>query len=395
MPGQPERPGQGWWGRAARAVGELWRRARIWSRRAGLGLSLLLSPACSGATQTEAAQANTTRMEQGQFLAPRIEHARRLVRRLIDRASAPGSAAPVSSRRPRVPYRCEEFHVELREDGRPRFRRHRRPWGAADQARFRRLLTLVAQEMGAEPRLLHLWALRESSYRPDAIHLLNPDRRASIRAWERFRWTEEKERTLRGFLQRDRKRGPAYYRARADLARILTFRDNPYYDDEVTYTVRLPGGARVRESRSRWAYGYGPFGFNPAYFLPVWDATAPPWIFCEADGIVAAVTAIWAARRAAADCRALGFGDSYEVVNRRFSGGRCTPRGRLDERFRSRARARGLDPSARARLGKRWPRTSTDRGQLLAHLTARAREAGLLSPDADTPRLARAPATAP
>ncbi len=295
-----------------------------------------------------------------------------------------------------VPYRCETFHVEVDDRGRRRYRRHRRRWTRRDQVRYRRLLALVAREMGADPRLFQLWALRESSYRPDAVHVLDPDRSASRRAWERMRYTRAREVMLERAMARARRGARAYYEARSALSRIRTFRDNPTYEDVVEIPVRFPDGRTAKERVMRWHLGYGPFGMNPVYFLPVWDATAPPWVFCDADGLAAAVTAVWSARRAAAECRALGYEPTYEVVNRRFSGGRCTPRPALDAAFRRRARVRGLDPDAPARLGRRFPRSTTDRLALLRDLYEKARARDLLSPYArsEVPWFLRAPGPA-
>ena len=174
------------------------------------------------------------------------------------------------------------------------------------------------------------------------------------------------------------KRGE-YWRAKAELARISIFKDNAFFDDEVEYDVVLPSGERIRDRRSQWAFGYGPFGFNPNYFLPYWDAEAPPWIFCNDDGLIAIISAIWAARSQQKECVAQGFGDSYEVVNRRFSSGHCRPRESRAHLFRKRARSVGLDPSRRARLGKKWPEQTANREAILDHMRRKASMKGLLS----------------
>ena len=112
--------------------------------------------------------------------------------------------------------------------------------------------------------------------------------------------------------------------------------------------------------------------------MPLWDVTAPPWVFCNDDGIAAIVTAVWAARRAQRECRQEGYGESYEAVNRRFSSGSCRPRPERATFFRERARAWGINPASKAKLGKRWPDTS-DRAALVAHMRERASQEGLLS----------------
>ncbi|RMG98564.1 MAG: hypothetical protein D6705_05485 [Deltaproteobacteria bacterium] len=353
-----------------RLAGRIRRRARWLIAAAGL---LGATPGgCGGASPSSAIEVRTGRQLGATPLAHRLDELRRRFEHLraTERAPQPNTT---------VPYRCEDFHVEVDRRGRRRVRRHRKRWTRRDQVRFRRLLAMVARTMGADPRLFQIWALRESSYRPHAIHVLDPDLTASRRAWERMRYSPAREATLRRAMEEAGRGTRAYYEARAELRRILTFRDNPTYDATFEVPVHFADGARASERILRWHYGYGPFGFNPVYFLPVWDAAAPPWIFCDTDGLAAAVTAVWAARRAAAECRALGYAPTYEVVNRRFSGGRCTPRPAKDAAFRRRARARGLDPDKTAQLGRKFPRDTTDRVELLRLLYQRARDEGLLS----------------
>jgi hypothetical protein len=276
-------------------------------------------------------------------------------------------------------YVCERFELRLRRDGRTWHKRLRRSWTEDDRRRFRKLVEFVAKEFGADPRLLSLWALRESTYNPYAIHVLDPDVEGSTTAWRRHRWNPERAAELEAQMAELGARDSGYWTAKAELARISRFRTNPHYDALIDYDLVTLDGARVPEQRSAWGYGYGPFGFNPTYFLPIWDADAPPWIFCNDDGLAAIVTAIWAARQHQRECESLGFEGSNEVVNRRFSSGHCQERPGRAHKFRERARARGIDPDARAKLGDRWPEASSDRAELLAHLRARAAEQGLLS----------------
>nr|MCH9683353.1 hypothetical protein [Deltaproteobacteria bacterium] len=276
------------------------------------------------------------------------------------------------------PNRCERFRVREDETGRRRYQRIRADWDDDDRRRFARLVTLVAKEMGAEPRLLRAWALRESTYRPSAVHVLNPDIEAATAAWRRLHYSAEEEAELLAVLETESARGSRYWKAKARLHQVQTFRDNRYLDDRVTLDVVAPDGSGVRETQSAWAFGYGPFGFNPAYFVPVWDAREPPWVFCDDDGLVAIITAVWAARTAQRECRAKGFGNSYAVVNRRFSQGHCGPVSPT-ARFRGRARRIGLNPDARARLGTRWKRAETDRAQIHAYMRHKAIGAGLLT----------------
>lgn len=280
---------------------------------------------------------------------------------------------------PDFPYACERFEVRLREDGRAWHRRLRRRWTEADRKRFRELVELVAEEMGADPRLLTLWALRESTYNPYAIHVLNPDLEASAASWRRHRWDPERAAELEARMDELGAQDPGYWTAKAELARISRFRDNRWYEARAEVEVVLPDGERRTQTTSYWGYGYGPFGFNPTHFLPTWEAADPPWVFCNHDGIAAIVTAVWAARSHQRECESLGFGGSYEVVNRRFSSGHCQPRPSRAAGFRKRARRRGLDVRARAKLGGRWPAETSDRRQILEHMRIKAEAAGLLS----------------
>lgn len=278
-----------------------------------------------------------------------------------------------------IPYLCERFELRVRDDGRIWHKRLRRSWTEADRQRFRKLVAMVANELGADPQLLLLWALRESTYNPHAIHVLDPDIEASTTSWRRHRWDPDRAAELEAVMTELGARDPGYWAAKAELARISRFRDNPHYEAQIDYELITPDGQKSPGQRSAWSYGYGPFGFNPTYFVPTWDPKAPPWVFCNDDGLAAIVTAIWAAREHQRECAALGYGDSNEVVNRRFSSGHCAPRPERAAKFRTRARARGIDPDARAKLGSRWPADRSDRAQLLDHLRTRAAEQGLLA----------------
>ncbi len=290
----------------------------------------------------------------------------------------PTVTATADAARPPSTNRCERFRVRVDERGRRRYQRIRKEWNDDDRRRFARLVTLVAKEMGAEPRLLRAWAMRESTYRPAAVHVLNPDIEAATAAWRRLHYSATEEAELQQVLATASARSSEYWKAKARLHQVQRFRDNVYLDDHLDFEVLAPDGSRMRETQSAWAFGYGPFGFNPAYFVPVWDARSPPWVFCQDDGLVAIVTAVWSARTAQRECRAQGFGGSYAVVNRRFSQGHC---GTVSPtaKFRGRASRLGLDPDARARLGTRWKRADTDRAQIHRHMRQKAIEAGLLS----------------
>ncbi len=279
---------------------------------------------------------------------------------------------------------CEGFVVEFDERGQPRHRRLRKPWSQIDRDRFRELVSMVAKEMGAEPRLFHAWAMRESTYRPSALHVLNPDVQGATQAWRKYAYNEREEARLEAALAKSEATDERYWKLKGRLARLRRFKGNPHLFAQVRYDQVAPDGSVTKTRGSAWAFGYGPFGFNPAYFVQVWDAKAPPWIFCHDDGIPAIVTAIWSARAHQQECEAAGVGGSYNVLNRRLGRGHCV-QPEPESGFVDRLARMGLDAHRRARLGKKHPAADTDREVLLGVLRARAREQGLLSPLARDP----------
>ncbi len=277
-----------------------------------------------------------------------------------------------------VDNRCEDFAVFEKRDGRLRHRRNRRAWPRDQQARFSDLVKLVADEMDADARLFQIWSLRESSHRPSAIHVLNPDLMGAAKAWNRHLYRPARALELQAEMDRYGAKTAKYWAARAEIARMNVFRHNRFYLDQLEFDFHTSPGEVQKRKRSQWAYGYGPFGFNPTYYVPVWDSNAPPWVFCDAGGVVAVVTAVWAARSAQRECRVRGKGSSYVVVNRRFSSGHCRPRPKHDAVFARRARAIRLQPDRRARRGKLWPRATTDRVEVVQHMRRRAEAEGLM-----------------
>src|SRR5690606_6240642 len=333
------------------------RRVRALLRRLAQLLVLLLLAACSDQA------VERPRPELGDFLrfeAPPVPPLATIVGGARAQDDASGAELASGQTTEEIPYACERFELRVRDDGRVWHKRLRRSWTDEDRQRFRKLVVMVADELGADPRLLTLWALRESTYNPYAIHVLDPDVEASTASWRRHRWNPERAAELEALMTELGARDPGYWTAKAGLARISRFRDNSHYETPIESELVTTDGTRTPDQRSAWGYGYGPFGFNPTYFVPTWDATAPPWVFCNDDGLAAIVTAIWAAREHQRECAGLGFGDSYEVVNRRFSSGHCAPRPGRAQKFHARAQARGIDPEARAKLGDRWPADHSD-----------------------------------
>lgn len=279
---------------------------------------------------------------------------------------------------------CEDFEVEVDRRGATRHRRLRKPWTHTDRERFRGLVAMVAEEMGAEPRLFQAWARRESSYRPSALHVLGADVVGATTAWRKYAYDRDEEARLEAQLANVEATDGRYWALKGKLSRLRRFKNNPYLYAEVEYDQVGPSGHASTVTGSAWAFGYGPFGFNPAYFVQVWDPQAPPWVFCHHDGIPAIVTAIWAARAHQRECEAAGVGGSYVVLNRRLGRGHCEPPN-PDSPFIRRLGRSGLDATRRAKLGDAHPAQSTDRAAVLEMLHTKAREQGLLSPYAQDP----------
>lgn len=219
----------------------------------------------------------------------------------------------------------------------------------AEQNRTKDLIRVVAKEMGADPDMFLIWALRESSYRWFKRHQLNPDMEAARTAWKKHRPSETRERELTEMLE-----AKPDWSAKAELDRITIYRDNPTY-----------------AAAWRWSTGYGLYGMQPVYHVKRWDPNAAPELLC--DPVVATIVAIWAARAGKSICSSTGHGDSYQVVNRIFSTGHCTP-GVHEDRFAIRAQRRGLDYLETAQLGSKWPQATTDRAEVLAHMNAKIAE---------------------
>jgi hypothetical protein len=186
----------------------------------------------------------------------------------------------------------------------------------SERAESIRTVATVARELGASPaarRLLIRWANRESHANPATRHELPADRAAASSPRAR----------------------------KAILAMGRVFEDG------------------------RWGHGRGLYGMQPAFYLRRWDPSADPDVLC--DPIVATVTAIWAARDHAKECRRAGHEPTILVASRRWGSGHCRPRAR-DHSTQNFWRERGVDPHTPVSWGRDWPEESTDRDELYAHL---------------------------
>jgi hypothetical protein len=275
-----------------------------------------------------------------------------------------------------LPYVCDRFEY-IANEKKSYYKRIRGRWTRKDVKRNKKLARMVANEMGADYRFLEIAMERASGFNPHVIHILNPDIEAHKDAYSDYYWTKEKEESYRRTIDKG-PRTEGFYEARRDLARILVYKNNPFYKKNISYDIVTPDGKRHPEGMPFFHYGYGPLDMNSVYYTKRWDKNAPPWIMCNHDGIIAFVTMIWSLREYQEECEAKGKGDTWGVVDRRYARGKC---GEASQAFRRRARAqkKGLDPDARARLGKKYSADHTGRDDLLEFLLEKAQEECLLS----------------
>jgi hypothetical protein len=301
-----------------------------------------------------------------------------------------------------------------------RHRRNRYQRKHSDQRRTRDLIKMVVAEMGGDEdaqRIVSMIAMHESSWNPEAIHILNPDREANKKAWERHTHTLEAEQRIRERMQAASKKTnkDGYYGLKARMSDIQLYKGNPHWHDELEYTHRIPEreihGETVPETtwleqRSVWAFGYGLYGMNAVLFTHLWDKEAPPWILCGDEGIQATVAAVWALRRIQVECDSLSKDqpDKYGVeggtakgVVRRFGRGRCSDK-RLGKVWRKLMAQIDIDWDSHPDFGTNFPRYEmkkrrgklvfrrdanrkkirTDRAEILAHMREKATKKRLL-----------------
>lgn len=225
-----------------------------------------------------------------------------------------------------------------------RYRRNRYDRKLSHQRRTRDLIALVAREMGVDREgqiLVDMLAHHESSWNPEAIHILNGDLTANQDAWERHSYSEKREKELRAKLKETDARSQKYWAIKAQLADLRMYADNPYWHAQLEYTRHVPeravaGGTvparEFQEYRSVWAFGYGLFGMNAVLYTHVFAEDAPPWLLCSDEGIVAVVAAIWALREQQSTCEYLSKkdpekygadGGSVRSIIRRWGAGQC------------------------------------------------------------------------
>jgi hypothetical protein len=303
-----------------------------------------------------------------------------------------------------------------------RYKRNRYKRAYKERRRTRKLVEFVAEEMGvAHPEFFAAFAMHESTWNPEAIHILNPDLDSNQRAWERHTYDAAKEKELEEKLTKLDAREKPYWAVKARLADIRLYKGNTHWNDRLAYsyiipehTVKLEGVDTVvpkqvmGQSQGVWGFGYGLYGMYAVGYVKLWDREAPPWILCGDEGIIATVIQVWAARNNTTECDSLTTknpekwghsGGTYEGVLRRLARGHCSDKrlGKVWQRLMKEYATVPWDQHADFGLEK-WPqyemkkkrgkwvykrdaegkKIPTDREALLAHMLAKAEKKGLL-----------------
>lgn len=334
------------------------------------------------------------------------------------------------------PNNCETFTVY---QGRynPKTRRHALNYQRnrfkrtySDQRRTRELIKMVAREMGADPAVLLAIADHESTWNPEAIHILNQDLDANRKARQRFAYSQVRETKLRQQLSSTNARNADYWDLKRELNNTLVYKGNPFWSARVQYDMVIPARtkadgtevpeARLQDWQSVWSYGYGLYGMNSVLYTRVLDSQAPPWALCGDEGITATIAAIWALRNQQAECDHLSRtqpekygtdGGSRLGVIRRWARGQCGP-AKLGPGWQRVLDRHDFDWDAQAKFGVKFPqyqmvkkggkwrylkdeegeKIRTDVLDVIDHMRVKAEEQELLRPE---PLKRKKPGTAP
>jgi hypothetical protein len=289
------------------------------------------------------------------------------------------------------------------------YKRNRYAYPVSDQKRTKELIRLVAREMGvAEPDFFVAMAAHESSFHPEAVHILNEDLSANKKSWEKHNYTPAREAKLLHKLKEASTQNGAFWKVRSALNSLRTYKGNPFWDARIEYDFVIPGrvladGSKtpeqtIKATKSAWALGYGLYGHNAVLYTKTWSPEAPPWILCSHQGILDTIIEVWVARSAMRECEELSAtdpakygaeGGTYLGSLRRLGTGHCSDRplrkqwqvllAEYGDSKNLTARGGGVPWSRKADFGKKWP-VSSDREEILAHMLRRAEEEGLLRP---------------
>jgi hypothetical protein len=187
-----------------------------------------------------------------------------------------------------------------------------------------------------------LIASHESSWNPEAIHILNQDQAANQEAFDKYSYTRTTELALEAELQTQSAKSKAFWNAKSKLYDIRTYKDNPHWKDQLEYLHKVPErvyegqvqpAGEWSEFQSVWTFGYGLYGMNAVLYTSLFDSSAPPWVMCGDEGIIATITIVWALRSQQASCASLSQtdpakygtdGGNLRGVIRRFGRGQCS-----------------------------------------------------------------------
>jgi len=369
--------------------------------------------------------------------------------RIPSRDTAPAVPAPPSNPWVNYPNVCETFNIiqsTTRVRGKKkkwhypvRYKRNRYKRAYSERRRTRKLVEFVAEEMGVtRPEFFAAFAMHESTWNPEAIHILNPDLQANQRAWTRHTYTRAEEFELEEKLAKADAQKREYWRIKSQLADIRLYKGNTHWHDRLAYdyiipehtiaqhTMKVDGEKQIIpeqiipeqiipeqimvQSQNVWGFGYGLYGHYSVGYVKNWDSKAPPWILCAEEGILATIVQVWAARANTAECDALTAknpekwgtdGGSYRGVLRRLAKGRCSNK-RLGKVWRGLIQEHSTIPwEEHAEFGlEKWSqwemkkkrgkwvykldkdrkKIPTDRQVILAHMVKKARAKGLMRP---------------
>lgn len=259
-----------------------------------------------------------------------------------------------------------------------RYKRNRYKRTRKDLRRTQKLIRLVAKEMGADESgqyLVDMIARHESSWNPEAIHILNRDLTANLEAWEKHSYNPELEHALLQELEQVNAKQKRYWEIKAKLADLRLYKDNPFWNTQMEFLHKIPERTlhgettppiEFKEKRSVWSYGYGLYGMNAVLFTYVWDRNAPPWVLCDNEGIIATITAIWTLREHQKTCSYLSKqnpekygtdGGSARGVVHRFARGHCSDKrlGKVWQKLMAQY-AEHVDWDVEPYLGDKFPR---------------------------------------
>jgi len=268
---------------------------------------------------------------------------------------------------------CEEPYVVVK-NGRRSYKRKQIPEEILerDRKKAKKMAKLVAKEMGADYRLLLIWMARGSKSNPYAIHVMKGDMDAHKKAWREHHWTPAKEKRLVSIIERYDSDDDLWWQAKADLKKVLKYKDNLYFQYKKPIEVVDENGQMIKSEKINiFHMAYGPIDMNSILYLHMWDSESPPWIMCDNYGLVSYIVAIWAARKFQKECEANGLTGSYGVIDRRYARGRCYE---PNNDFKDYARRYKLDPYKRARLGEKFPQEKTNREDLIEYLLDKAKK---------------------